>query len=169
MDLPQRIAYFSMEIGLQSAVPTYSGGLGILAGDTLRAAADLEVPIVGVTLVYRKGYFYQRIDDAGTQKEEPVEWPLDDFLEEMAPRVVVQIGGRPVHIRCWRYAVQGITAIPCPFICWIRICRRTPIDRSRGSDSAMPTCVCTSMISPSSCLRVTRVYWGTVESSLRDK
>ena len=103
-----------MEIGLQSAVPTYSGGLGILAGDTLRAAADLEVPIVGVTLVYRKGYFYQRIDDAGTQKEEPVEWPLDDFLEEMAPRVLVQIGGRAVQIRCWRYAVQGINGYPVP-------------------------------------------------------
>lgn len=114
MDLPQRIAYFSMEIGLQSAVPTYSGGLGILAGDTLRAAADLEVPIVGMTLVYRKGYFYQRIDDSGFQHEEPVEWPLDDFLEQMAPRIVVEIGGRPVHIACWRYALQGINGYPVP-------------------------------------------------------
>jgi starch phosphorylase len=114
VDLPQRIAYFSMEIGLQSAVPTYSGGLGILAGDTLRAAADLEVPIVAVTLVHRKGYFYQRLDEHGQQHEEPVEWSQDDFLEEMSPRVSVNMAGRTVHIRAWRYAVQGINGYPVP-------------------------------------------------------
>ena len=56
------IAYFSMEIGLVSDMPTYSGGLGVLAGDTIRAAADLKVPMVAVTLLHRKGYFYQRLD-----------------------------------------------------------------------------------------------------------
>ena len=55
------IAYFSMEIGIEDAMPTYSGGLGVLAGDTIRAAADLKVPMVGMTLLHRKGYFYQRL------------------------------------------------------------------------------------------------------------
>ena len=59
-----RVAYFSMEVALDPAMPTYSGGLGILAGDTLRSAADLGVPMVAVTLLHRKGYFRQRIDDA---------------------------------------------------------------------------------------------------------
>jgi len=62
---PNYIAYFSMEIGLDSAMPTYSGGLGILAGDSLRAAADLHLPMVGVTLLHRKGYFRQQLDSAG--------------------------------------------------------------------------------------------------------
>ncbi len=114
MDLPQRVAYFSMEIGLQSAVPTYSGGLGILAGDTLRAAADLEVPVVAITLVHRKGYFYQKIDETGMQHAEPVEWSPDDFLEEMTPRAQVTLAGREVNIRAWRYAIDGINGYPVP-------------------------------------------------------
>ena len=68
---PPEIAYFSMEIGLDPAMPTYSGGLGILAGDTLRAAADLGVPIVGVTLLHRKGHFRQHLDGGGHQTESP--------------------------------------------------------------------------------------------------
>jgi starch phosphorylase len=56
------IAYFSMEVGLDPAMPTYSGGLGVLAGDTLSAAADLAIPMVGVTLLHRKGYFHQHLD-----------------------------------------------------------------------------------------------------------
>jgi starch phosphorylase len=62
-----RVAYFSMEIALHSEIPTYSGGLGVLAGDTLRSAADLRIPLVGVTLVSREGYFRQQIDTAGRQ------------------------------------------------------------------------------------------------------
>ena len=68
------IAYFSMEVGIDPAIPTYSGGLGILAGDTLRAAADLGVPVVGMTLLYHKGYFRQRLDAHGNQSESPSEW-----------------------------------------------------------------------------------------------
>ena len=80
------IAYFSMEIGIEDAMPTYSGGLGVLAGDTIRAAADLKVPMVGMTLLHRKGYFYQRLDSIGRQTEEPVDWVVEDFLTEMAQR-----------------------------------------------------------------------------------
>ena len=63
------VAYFSMEVGLDPAMPTYSGGLGVLAGDTLRAAADLGVPVVGMTLLYRSGYFRQHLDERGNQTE----------------------------------------------------------------------------------------------------
>ena len=61
----RNIAYFCMEVGLSGEMPTYSGGLGVLAGDTLSAAADLKLPLVAVTLLHRKGYFRQILDSAG--------------------------------------------------------------------------------------------------------
>ncbi|HWV58857.1 MAG TPA: alpha-glucan family phosphorylase [Longimicrobiales bacterium] len=102
------IAYFSMEIGLESDLPTYAGGLGVLAGDTLRAAADLGIPMVGVTLAHRKGYFRQRLDPAGIQTEEPAEWSPEERLEALDARVQLTLEGRTVHIRAWRYWVHGI-------------------------------------------------------------
>ena len=108
------IAYFSMEIALEAGMPTYSGGLGVLAGDTIRSAADLKVPMVAVTLIHRKGYFYQRLDSSGWQTEEPVEWSVDDFLEEMPQRVPVTLEGRRVFIRCWKYRVFGIGGFGVP-------------------------------------------------------
>lgn len=101
------IAYFSMEIGLDPDIPTYSGGLGVLAGDSLRAAADLRLPMVGITLVHRKGYFQQRLDETGHQTELPDAWSPEDQLEEMPHRVSVTIEGRKVHLRAWRYMVRG--------------------------------------------------------------
>src|SRR5262249_51646618 len=83
------IAYFSMEIGLNAEMPTYSGGLGALAGDTVRAAADLRVPLVAVSLLHRTGYFYQRLDADGWQHEEPVAWDVDDELRELPARAAV--------------------------------------------------------------------------------
>ena len=103
----QAVAYFSMEIGIEARIPTYSGGLGILAGDTVRAAADMKVPMVGVTLLHRKGYFYQRIDNQGWQTEEPVAWVPEDFLMEFPGRATVEIEGRPVQIRAWVSEVTG--------------------------------------------------------------
>src|SRR5262245_61844572 len=76
----ESIAYFSMEIGLESKMPTYSGGLGMLAGDTIRSAADMGIPLVAVTLLHRKGYFTQHLDAAGWQQEEPVERRPEEFL-----------------------------------------------------------------------------------------
>jgi len=102
------IAYFSMEIGLKAEIPTYSGGLGVLAGDTIQSAADLGVPMVAVTLLYRKGYFRQSIDAAGWQHEYPQEWEIEKFLQEMPPRITVTIEGRDVHVRCWEYRLQGV-------------------------------------------------------------
>src|SRR5262245_57627496 len=100
------IAYFSMEIGLDSAIPTYSGGLGVLAGDTLRAAADLGLPMVAVTLLHRKGYFRQHLDAAGNQSESPVVWLPEEVLEPLRPRVTVTIAGHSVQVCAWRYVVR---------------------------------------------------------------
>lgn len=104
---PPRVAYFSMEIGLESGMPTYAGGLGVLAGDTIRSAADLDVPMAAVSLLHRRGYFFQRVDAQGRQSEDPVAWPVDDFAEPIDERTTVDIEGRTVHIRAWRYRVTG--------------------------------------------------------------
>ena len=103
-----------MEIALEAGLPTYSGGLGVLAGDTIRSAADLKVPMVAVTLLHRKGYFCQHLDASGWQTEEPAEWVVQDFLEEMPPRVTVKLEGRPVQIRAWKYEVKGIGGATVP-------------------------------------------------------
>lgn len=108
------VAYFSMEIGLDERIHTYSGGLGILAGDTIRSAADLEVPMVAVTLLYRKGYFRQKLEADGWQREEPDSWAVEDFLEEMPQRTWVLVEGRTVHLRCWRYDVKGASGFTVP-------------------------------------------------------
>jgi len=108
------VAYFSMEVGIESAMPTYSGGLGMLAGDTIRSAADLKVPMVAVTLLHRKGYFRQRLDVSGWQTEDPVEWVIEDFLKEMLPRTSVTIEGRTVHLRAWRCEIKGISGFKVP-------------------------------------------------------
>ena len=109
-----RVAYFSMEIALAEDIPTYSGGLGILAGDTLRSAADLGVPLVAVTLVYRKGYFRQYLDSAGNQFEQPQQWSPEHMLEEVRDRVNVMVEGRQVTIRAWKYTIQGVTGETVP-------------------------------------------------------
>src|SRR5438445_4469284 len=96
------VAYFSMEIALENAMPSYSGGLGVLAGDTIRAAADLRLPMVAVSLLYRKGFFTQRLAEDGSQTEEPVEWRVEDFLVEEPARARIAMENRHVELRCWR-------------------------------------------------------------------
>ncbi|MBT8042617.1 MAG: alpha-glucan family phosphorylase [Pontiella sp.] len=108
------IAYFSMEMALRPEMPTYSGGLGMLAGDTLRSAADLDLPMVAVSLIHRKGYFYQHLDPSGWQTEEPVAWVVEDFLTENPERVSVSIEGRQVHLRIWTYEVVGVKGATVP-------------------------------------------------------
>ena len=114
----REIAYFSMEFGLASEMPTYSGGLGVLAGDMVRAAADLGVPMAGVTLLHRKGYFRQRLDESGRQTEQPVDWVITDYLTEQVARTSVTIEGRRVVLRSWKYEVlgKGDVSIPVYFL-----------------------------------------------------
>src|SRR5260370_33689469 len=101
-----KIAYFSMEIALAPSIPSYSGGLGILAGDTLRSAADLELPLVAISLVYRKGYFRQRLDALGNQTEEPDGWGPQTRLEPANRHVTGSSRGREVKLQ----AVRGVSA-----------------------------------------------------------
>ena len=103
-----------MEIALENAMPSYSGGLGVLAGDTIRAAADIRLPMVAVSLLYREGYFHQRLSDDGAQVEEPVEWSVERFLVEEAPRVSVTLEDRRVELRAWRYTVIGVRGYEVP-------------------------------------------------------
>ena len=107
MNSHRAIAYFTMEIGLDAGIPTYSGGLGVLAGDTIRSAADLKVPLVAVTLLHRKGYFYQRLDSSGGQYEEPAAWVVGGLSHRTPQRVSVTIETRQVAARCWKYEVIG--------------------------------------------------------------
>jgi len=110
------IAYFSMEMALRPEMPTYSGGLGVLAGDTIRSAADLELPMVAVTLVHHRGYFAQELDAKGWQTEAPVAWDVARFCHELPPRVQVEIEGRTVHVRAWQHTVSGMTGHEVPVI-----------------------------------------------------
>ncbi|MFO0833881.1 MAG: alpha-glucan family phosphorylase [Phycisphaerales bacterium] len=102
------IGYLSMEIGLDASIPTYAGGLGILAGDTVRAAADLGLTFVAATLLYRDGYFTQRIDAQGQQTEVPTAWNPERQLEPVDALVSVPIFGRRVYVRAWRRLVRGV-------------------------------------------------------------
>ncbi len=112
-----KIAYFSMEIGLRSDIPTYSGGLGVLAGDTIRSAADLKLPIVAVTLLTKKGYFRQDIDDNGRQTESPEDWNPHDFMSPLVERVKVFIEEREVHVGAWVYIQKSVTGGMVPILC----------------------------------------------------
>lgn len=111
-----RIAYFSMEIGIKSEIPTYSGGLGVLAGDTIRSSADLKIPLVAVTLVSRKGYLRQEITGEGEQLEYPDEWDPSKYTTPLHPTVSVWIGDRKVKIRAWLYEHQSITGGVVPIL-----------------------------------------------------
>lgn len=111
---PEKIAYMSMEIALEASIPTYSGGLGILAGDTIRAAADLRVPMIAVSLLHRLGYFIQRLDASGRQSEDPAQWEVGKHLRDMGAQATVSIEGRTVRLRAWRYSVRGVSGFVVP-------------------------------------------------------
>lgn len=109
-----RIAYFSAEIGLSDRIPTYSGGLGVLAGDHLRAAADMGLPLCAVTLLYREGYLEQRINVRGEQEELYPPFEPAEHLELLDIRFDLNFGGRRVGIRAWRFDVKGLTGAVVP-------------------------------------------------------
>lgn len=110
------VAYFCMEIALAPQIPTYSGGLGILAGDMLRSAADLKLSTIGVTLLYRGGYFRQRFDESGWQMEEAEVWDPRTQLIPLENEVQVNIEGRDVVVRAWLYKVRGVSGHENPVL-----------------------------------------------------
>ena len=140
------IAYFSMEIALDPNIPTYSGGLGMLAGDTLRSVADLAVPLVAVSLVYRRGYFRQYLDGNGQQTEQPQPWEPERVLEAVEARATVEIEGRQVSVRAWKYTVIGVTgATVAVYLLDTDLAENVPADRELtnslyGGDSHYRLC-----------------------------
>lgn len=135
-----------MEIAADPLFPTYSGGLGVLAGDILRSAADLAIPMVGVTLLHRKGYFRQHLNERGQQTEGPQEWNPEKVLEPVESVVSVFLAGTEVKIRGWRHSIIGLTGhtVPVYFLDvnlpensdW----ERTLTDRLYGGDDAYRLC-----------------------------
>jgi glycogen phosphorylase len=103
-----------MEIAADPRFPTYAGGLGVLAGDTLRSAADLGIPMAGVTHLHRKGYFRQHLDGKGQQSEEPQEWDPAALLEPLEPRVFLHLGEQEIKIRGWRHPIVVLTGHRVP-------------------------------------------------------
>ena len=108
------VAYFSMEVGLKESIPTYSGGLGVLAGDILKSAADLGVPMAGVTLLYRKGYFVQEFNNNDWQQEKPVIWDPSKELTLLPNRITITMEGREIQVGVWVYECIGATGYPLP-------------------------------------------------------
>jgi starch phosphorylase len=111
-----KVAYFSMEIGAKSDMPTYSGGLGVLAGDVIRSSADLRIPLVAVTLVSRKGYLKQKITPDGTQLNYPEEWEPSKFMRLLPATVPVRIGGRDVKVGAWVFDQESLTGGVVPVL-----------------------------------------------------
>lgn len=108
-DSPRLIAYFSMEFGLSEALPLYAGGLGVLAGDYLKTASDLDAPVIGVGLLYQEGYFRQIIDAAGVQREaypynDPTNLPIQPVIGKDGAwqKIELALPGRNLYLRIWQ-------------------------------------------------------------------
>ena len=119
LDVPptaRRIAYLSMEIALDDHLPTYAGGLGVLAGDMLRACADLRIPMVAVTLLHRKGYFHQRLGADGSQEESAEKWRPEELLRRLPQHAEVTIEGRRVRVDAWQFDLLGAGGYRVPVL-----------------------------------------------------
>jgi phosphorylase/glycogen(starch) synthase len=110
------VAYFSPEIGLHGSIPIYSGGLGVLAGDHLKAASELNIPMVGVSLLYKNGYFRQRIDKEGSQIAEYPEGDFSKMAVQMVQddkgndvQITVELPGRTLFANIWEVRVGRVT------------------------------------------------------------
>jgi starch phosphorylase len=126
-----RIAYFSMEIAIWPQMPTYSGGLGILAGDTARTAADLGLPMVFVTLVSRAGYLRQILDAAGQQEDVPEPWDPQRWATPLHAMAAVEIERRVVWIRPWLHVLERPTGGAIPILLLdTDVSENTPADRT---------------------------------------
>ncbi|HRC44884.1 MAG: alpha-glucan family phosphorylase [Nitrospira sp.] len=135
LGVTRRIAYFSMEVAADPGMPTYSGGLGVLADDTLRSCADLKIPIVGVSLLYRRGYFEQHLDEWGNQHERPVQWDPSRLARLLPTTVRMSIEGRPVVVRAWQHDITGLTGYVVPLLLLdTNVEENAAVDRELTSD-----------------------------------
>jgi len=126
-----RIAYFSMEIGIRPEMHTYSGGLGVLAGDAARSAADLGLPMVFVTLASRRGYLHQDIDPEGAQIDSADPWNPEDYTQAAGVMVAAAIEGRTVWIRPWLYELKSPLGRQVPIVLLdTNVAENDPRDRS---------------------------------------
>lgn len=137
-----------MEIALESDIPTYSGGLGVLAGDSMRSAADLALPLVGVTLASRAGYFRQEIDELGHQREHDACWNPADHATLLPAKIAINIGGRDVWVASWLYTITSHMGASVPILLL---------------DTDLPE------NSPEDCRITDRLYGGDVEYRLRQE
>ena len=108
------VGYFTAEIGLWSELHTYSGGLGVLAGDHVKSAADAEIDLVGVTLLYREGYGRQHIDDQGNQTESFGAIDPADHLIDTGLDITLPLDGGTLHAKIWKVEVVGVTGHVVP-------------------------------------------------------
>ncbi len=116
LDKNIKTGFFSMEIGINDEILTYAGGLGILAGDALKSCADLKLPVAGITLLYKKGYFKQKIGKDGNQIEEEQSWDYEKVLKKLDNKVKIKIKGDDVTIGCWIYEIEGIAKGKTPVL-----------------------------------------------------
>ena len=118
-----KIAYFSAEIGLSSSLPTYSGGLGVLAGDHIKASANAGLQMLGISLLYKEGYFKQLLDNEGNQKEEYPRFELGDTLSLLPNKFSIKIRKRDVWIQAYEYLHRSETGhiIPIYFLGGVQI------------------------------------------------
>ena len=102
------IAYFVMECAVDSRIPTYSGGLGILAGDTLQSFADMEVPAVCITLLWKNGFTNQKLSNDGSQIDSAQEWDIEKYMQPTNIKIKIPLGGKDVTITAFKYVVGSI-------------------------------------------------------------
>ena len=102
-----KIAYFSAEIGMSSSLPTYSGGLGVLAGDHIKASTDADLPIVGISLLYKEGYFKQRVDENGSQSETYPRFDPEPKLKQLTEKFILRFRERNVWVEAYEYIHVG--------------------------------------------------------------
>ena len=103
------VAYLSAEVGFESGLHTYSGGLGVLAGDHIKSAADAGVDLVGCTLLYRKGYGRQHLDSEGNQTETYAEIDPHEYLRETGVEIALPLDGTLLHSKVWLYRIKGLS------------------------------------------------------------
>jgi glycogen phosphorylase len=128
------VAYFTMEIALRQEMFTYSGGLGVLAGDTIKSCADLNVPIMAISLLWKKGYFKQHLTVEGQQTEEYLEWDPSHYCRLLPNKFSVIIEGREVQIQAWEYIIRGLDGHNVPvYLLDTNLDHNTPEDRELTS------------------------------------